>query len=200
MDLYQNYQNLLKENEIVKDFIIEYNIVPDNNVLIFTPHGGKIEKYTTELVKAIASDDMSWYSFTGKKRNNNKLLHITSTNFDEPICLIMVKKSAITISIHGTKRSGDCIYIGGRDSQIKYALYNRLSDKLNGIDIKLDKVFTGKDISNITNRNMINAGVQLEFTRSLRNKLFKNDIPTPLFHNIVLCVRECLQTFLFEDM
>jgi phage replication-related protein YjqB (UPF0714/DUF867 family) len=54
-------------------------------VAVIAPHGGGIEPGTSELATAIAGDDFSLYLFEGLKSAGNGELHITSTNFDEPI-------------------------------------------------------------------------------------------------------------------
>jgi phage replication-related protein YjqB (UPF0714/DUF867 family) len=59
-------------------------------IAIIAPHGGKIEPGTSEIARKIAGADFSFYAFEGRKKQHNKSLHITSTRFDEPICLALI--------------------------------------------------------------------------------------------------------------
>jgi phage replication-related protein YjqB (UPF0714/DUF867 family) len=54
-----------------------------SDVCIIAPHGGKIEKWTSEIATALAGDDYNLYLFEGLKRAKNRDLHITSSRFDE---------------------------------------------------------------------------------------------------------------------
>jgi hypothetical protein len=59
-------------------------------IAVIAPHGGKIEPGTSEIARKIAGADFSFYAFEGRKKRHNKSLHITSTRFDEPICLALI--------------------------------------------------------------------------------------------------------------
>ena len=45
---------------------------------IIAPHGGRIEPGTSEITKAIAGTQFSYYTFDGIRQEGNELLHITS--------------------------------------------------------------------------------------------------------------------------
>ncbi len=204
MDLYKNYNHLLSDCKLNEDFIIEYNNV--SSVLILTPHGGGIEPGTTELVKEIASTDMSFYSFTAKRSSNNKVLHITSTNFDEPKCLELLSNSTTTLAIHGSNEIEPLVYIGGQDTQMvnhiidvfkKHDLYKYISSTCRDIQ--------GLSKNNIVNKNAIKAGVQFEFSYGIRKMMFENVDKakgrinkTPFFWKIVHSIRESLTKQIFN--
>jgi phage replication-related protein YjqB (UPF0714/DUF867 family) len=61
---------------------------------IVAPHGGGIEPGTSEIADAIAVQRWSVYSFEGLKQSGNRVLHITSTCFDEPMCLILLSDTS----------------------------------------------------------------------------------------------------------
>jgi phage replication-related protein YjqB (UPF0714/DUF867 family) len=65
------------------------------------PHGGGIEPGTSELADAIAGSDLSFYTFEGLKSSGNTDLHITSTRFDEPMCLTLLASSSVVVTLHG---------------------------------------------------------------------------------------------------
>ncbi len=72
------------------------------DLVIVTPHGGGIEPGTTEIVRALAGADLSYYLFQGLKPNDNlAALHITSSNFDEPQCVALLRAAAMTVAVHG---------------------------------------------------------------------------------------------------
>ncbi|TGZ37611.1 hypothetical protein EN805_34130, partial [bacterium M00.F.Ca.ET.162.01.1.1] len=82
---YQNFSQL--KSDTVKQRDWQRNIKKTNNkdILITAIHGGGIEPGTSELAKIISKKgDFNLYSFEGLLKSNNKQLHITSTNFDDP--------------------------------------------------------------------------------------------------------------------
>jgi phage replication-related protein YjqB (UPF0714/DUF867 family) len=85
--------------------------------LVLAPHAGGIEPGTSELAEAIAARTCSLYMFEGLKRTNNCDLHITSTHFDEPDCLIALGRSDTVLAIHGEDSDTSVTYIGGRDRE-----------------------------------------------------------------------------------
>src|SRR4051794_27945401 len=81
------------------------------------PHGGLIEEGTSQIADAIAGEMFSLYSFEGIQGRNNSELHITSTRFDEPMCLALIERCRTVVTIHGQEGmvNGDGVFIGGRD-------------------------------------------------------------------------------------
>ncbi|OQX61138.1 MAG: hypothetical protein B5M51_08605, partial [Anaerolinea sp. 4484_236] len=135
------------------------------------PHGGGIERGTSEIAKALAEDVFSIYCFEGIKRTGNKSLHITSTRFDDPMCLELLETAATVLAIHG------CAVEGGFEA------------------------FEGDgDHAGVHPRNICNlrggGGVQLEITRGLRQRMFKGlsragrRVTTPVFDVFVGVLRE----------
>jgi len=61
---------------------------------VIAPHGGGIEPGTSEIADAIAGEKHSCYEFEGLKPSGNSVLHITSTHFDEPMCLTVLGHTA----------------------------------------------------------------------------------------------------------
>lgn len=84
-----------------------YTRQADATVAIIAPHGGKIERGTSELARAIGGTDYRIYCFEGTKPNNNRDLHITSTNFDEPEGVKLVSACDRVVALHGCAREGD---------------------------------------------------------------------------------------------
>src|SRR5699024_12411667 len=78
-----------------------------------------IEICTFELHKIILKKvELNLYSFEVLIKSNKKLLHITSTLFDDSKLKEMSNKSKDSISIHGFQSDENAVYIGGRDKKM----------------------------------------------------------------------------------
>ena len=94
---------------------------------VAAPHGGAIEPGTSEVGRAIAHDDLSLYLFEGTKANGNSDLHITSTRFDEPQCLQLLKVVVeVAVPVHGEGGDREVVYLGGRNRQLAERLGSHL--------------------------------------------------------------------------
>ena len=171
-DKYKNFEELARNEMEGVDFDIE--LIDRNSPLaVIAIHGGNIEPGTTDIARALAGDDFSFYSFIGKKSENNSDLHITSSNFDETRCLALVPRSEKVISIHGKRDEEEFVMIGGLDDETA----KRISDSLasGGFEIRpATENVKGNSPENICNRCSSKKGIQLEISRDLRDK-FLND-------------------------
>ncbi len=135
-------------------------------------HGGKIEPFTTELADSIANDDFSLYSFEGRHpRRNHQDLHVASHRYDEQRALEMVGKAEVVFALHG-HRDTDTEFVmpGGRHEDLRNRLGEALADS--GFDVREPEPHLGgADVSNICNRGSAGAGVQLEISKALRDRL-----------------------------
>ena len=146
----------------------------NSDVSIIAIHGGKIEPGTSEIADSLYKmGKYSFYEFKGIKPKDNFLLHVPSEDFDEPICVCIVKSTKYTISIHGCSGSDSFTYIGGLDRNLGAFIENRL--ELNGFVVKPPtENLAGKNKYNIANRNIRNMGVHLEISQGLRSYLLDN--------------------------
>lgn len=69
----------------------------------FAIHWGKIEPGTDDLVSYFLDKGYSGYIFAGKKRWNNKKLHITSVHYDDVSAQTLAFKSKLLFSFHWTR-------------------------------------------------------------------------------------------------
>ena len=166
---------------------------------IIAPHGGGIEPGTSEIAKAIAGTELSHYTFDGIRQKENERLHITSTLFDEPMCLQIVNDSEIVVAIHGCEGDEKVIYIGGLHDELKTRLMNMLVKE--GFDAHLADVnYAGTQSQNICNRGRLGSGVQIEISEGLRRIMFKafdrqgRQITTDVFRKFVACVHNELKS------
>ena len=147
-----------------------------SRLAIIAPHGGKIEPHTSEVASSIARDDFDLYCFEGLLPTGNfKILHITSTNFDEPRCLGLIRGCDIVVSIHGLGEEGDVIYVGGLDITLRDTI--RESLEFAGFDARTDEsaAHSAKNPLNICNKGFRRRGVQLEIENRLREALAESE-------------------------
>ena len=143
---------------------------------IVAPHGGGIEPGTSEIADAIARQKWSCYTFEGLKRAGNGTLHITSTCFDEPMCLILLGDTTRVVTIHGeeSEDDGEGVFLGGLDKDLGTRVETLLEEQ--GFDVRKhpDPNLQGLDPLNLCNRGTAGAGVQLELSRAVRVTLFES--------------------------
>jgi phage replication-related protein YjqB (UPF0714/DUF867 family) len=167
---------------------------------IIAPHGGSIEAGTSEIADAVAGLIHSFYTFEGLKPTGNHELHITSTRFDEPMCLTLIGVSDVVVTIHGehSEAEGEGVFMGGLDTALGAGIGDKLSRA--GFDARphADPNLQGREPTNLCNRGRSNAGVQLELSKAVRRTMFASLLPdgrkhtTARFDAFVNAVREAL--------
>jgi phage replication-related protein YjqB (UPF0714/DUF867 family) len=185
-----------------------------SDVTILSFHGGCIEPYTSEISQGLA-EQYEWnrYDLKGhikgtsipdcykeekQQKKNFRILHITSTNFDDPEAISLVEKHPMSVSIHGYSKERDtkpgymrgtiCVG-GGNKAQVKkfreYINKSRLAlpyplipvnargkDKEEDVCNKLQ----GTKLKNIVNKNGSGkGGLQLELSSGMRQDLANLD-------------------------
>lgn len=142
-----------------------------SSVAIIAPHGGKIEKGTSEIAEAIAGEDYNLYCFEGMKPRRNWDLHITSARFDEPKCVDLVSACDVVVTVHGCKGADQTIHLGGLDRDLRAAIRCNLQGAGFTTEADARPGLLGIDPDNICNRGRRRRGVQLEITKGLRTVL-----------------------------
>ena len=162
---------------------------------VIAPHGGGIEPGTSEIAKAIAGFQFSYYTFDGLRQNNNRSLHITSILFDEPKCLQLVKHSEIVIAVHGCAGDEKVVHVGGLHAELKTRLIDSILRA--GFDARVGEFhYAGRQLQNICNRGRSRQGIQFELSEALRRSMFKGldrqnrRITTHVFWKFVTSVQE----------
>lgn len=174
-DYYCSMTDLLKGTQEGKDWTKE-STNRHSNVLIFAPHGGNIEKGTTELTKAIANKgNYDYYAFNGTRNKNNSQLHVTSTNYNDLDLINRNYNKDVSISVHGAGQSQgkNTVLIGGRDEKLIQLISKELSTFKFNVQRSLGHL-AGIDTNNVVNYNKKGQGVQLELTPDLRKSFFSN--------------------------
>lgn len=189
------------------------------NKTVLAIHGGELEKGTSELaiatagfhpstMKRLKGRKYAYYLFESTlPAGANGRLHVTSTNFDDPIAIQMLQQTERTVSYHGFNPKGfglpeyaEILYIGGLDHPLKESITQKLIEK--GFIVQSPpSAIAGNDERNIVNRNSKGMGVQIELSTPLRNSFFTNNTisgrkesTTPRFWDFVHAVREAMET------
>jgi phage replication-related protein YjqB (UPF0714/DUF867 family) len=196
-DKYRNIAELAATEREGRDFR-RVVITRDSRIVVIAPHGGGIERGTSEIATALAGAEYSLYCFEGLKHEGNyESLHITSTNFDDPVCVQMVEQSGLVLAVHGCEGNEGVVFVGGRNDRMKgYVL-----EALQVAGFKAVEDFTshsGREAGNICNRGGADGGVQLEIAEGLRRSMFQGlsraqrRVTTPVFDRFVDSIRTVL--------
>ncbi|MEM5774819.1 MAG: poly-gamma-glutamate hydrolase family protein, partial [Anaerolineaceae bacterium] len=144
-----------------------------SRVLIHTPHGGGIEPGTSEVVRALAGDNFSWYCFEGLCSDANRMLHVTSTRFDEPISAGLLRMCETVLAVHGCRTRRKTIFVGGLHRQ----WVDRFIRDFNQAGFSAERAemdISGTSPRNLCNRGRLRKGVQIELAEGLRQDLFES--------------------------
>lgn len=172
MDQYRNFHELSQRETEGRDFRVRFEERGEAKTIVIAPHGGSIEPGTSELADAISSRDCHLALFEGIKATGNRDLHITSTNFDHPAFLDLVRRCDYVVAVHGEHSEENTTYIGGADDRLRSFISVALRSA--GFDVKIhtSPSLQGESPENICNKGSTNIGVQLELARGLRRALF----------------------------
>lgn len=190
------------------DYRVRWRI-GNSRIAILSIHGGEIEPGTSRIADAIAGSEHNFYALEGLKNEGNWALHITSTLFDEPTALEIVCCSEIIISVHGCAEMDQVVHVGGHDLDLRRRILDCLGEAGFMATDSLNPKFVGTDLANICNLCGRGMGVQLEISRGLRFRMFRDLTPegrrhrTETFYRFIHAVREAIEPFAeiyFEDV
>jgi phage replication-related protein YjqB (UPF0714/DUF867 family) len=170
-DTYSGWLELSRHETEGRDFSVECRDA-GSRVAVVAPHGGAIEPGTSEIARAIAGPDWSWYDFRGLKRERNSVLHVTSTHFDEPRCLRLLTSCETVLTVHGEGAVTDIAWLGGLDDAAGVRLRGTLEAAGFVARRHPEPALQGMHPDNLCNRGRRGAGVQLELSKGLRRTLF----------------------------
>ena len=200
MDVYRNFAELSEAEREEIDFRIFAVKRRGSSTVIVAPHGGAVEPGTSEVAKEVANNDLSLAIFEGIKPKDNKRLHITSTNFDEPRCVELVQESDTVVAIHGEGSDELSVFLGGRDDELGARLKSVLERHGYAVKTHGNPDLHGLAAANICNRGRHGAGVQIELSSGLRQTFFQSltdkvrKKPTDELVRFATAVREGLHT------
>ena len=201
-DKYLSFNELSRNETSGMDFSIAVRQARESFAIV-APHGGGIEPGTSEIAGAIAAKEFSYYAFLGlKAKSGNTDLHITSTRFDEPMCLTVIGRSNAVLTIHGEESEGEggaAVFLGGLDEMLGARVGAALEAKSFDVRQHPDPQLQGREPKNLCNRGSSGKGVQLELSRDLRKEMFLSLTPegrehtTPKFLDFIDALRSVLK-------
>lgn len=194
--------------------------------LFFAPHGGKIESHTTEIAKQVSKVcGVSYYAFNGTLRTNNRDLHITSTNFDEPTLMQLLAIHHVAFAFHGCKNyplvleckdhqqqqlhlksktvsdfdHSDCtFYVGGLMRDVAKRLVDEFLPSRGFRGVLCEIKFAGKQPENVCNRGLWGRGLQFEMTPKLRQDLVEDWDKMNAFCEVLMMAIEMIRALVRE--
>lgn len=187
-DRYPSFHELSRYEVQGRDFEITTVRRAESTCLVLAPHGGGIERGTSEIAKAIAAESFNLYLFEGIKPHGNGTLHVTSSRFEEPSCLEILSGCDFVVAIHGCKGEAERVLLGGLDR----TLMCEISDSLHNHGVHVESsghAYPATDPMNICNRGRMRQGVQLELSSALRRSPNRCRVVNAI--RGVLLAREC---------
>lgn len=174
-DVYANYAALAAAQTEGTDYARWSVPVTGATWCAIAIHGGGIEPGSGEMARYVGADRMAHYEFAGLLSSGNSTLHITSTNFDEPNALAIAAAAHRCLSFHGAAGTAGVpmTFLGGLDTVTGARVAARLMAAGFAVSMASEEL-NANDASNITNKTLISAGVQLEMSNALRASFFPN--------------------------
>jgi phage replication-related protein YjqB (UPF0714/DUF867 family) len=198
MDKYVNFEQL---TSIAKENVDYRRIVKQRNSswAIIAPHGGGIEPGTSEIATAIAGFTHSLYIFEGIRSTRNNMLHITSTQFDDPQLLKLFKFIKTVLTLHGCSGNEPIAYVGGLLDDVRDKIIEKLNQAGIKAEISSNPSLQGRDMNNICNKGTLGKGNQIELSEALRMAMFLSlsrsgrKVESKLFKTFVKIVRQVIK-------
>ena len=170
MDHFSSMTELMSALPARDNYTIQVDGSHASRVKVFAPHGGCIEPCTGPIALSLAMDNFDYFVFSGiRKKDCFEILHVTSTHYNEPRCLAMVREAEVAIALHGCDGDDAFAQVGGGNEE----LAQKLIDYLNGLGYSADAA--SRDLKGKDKRNFINLarkrGIQLELSAGFRRNL-----------------------------
>ena len=170
VDRYRSFSELSRREREGEDWAREY-VDRGSRILVMAPHGGWIEPFTAELARAVAGEELSFYAFQGLNARGNRILHVTSHRFDEPLALEATSSARWVLAIHGERDAErPFVMVGGLWASFRERMTRAFQEA--GVPVKGPRRgLGGVHPKNICNRGRAGRGGQLEISEALRSHL-----------------------------
>ena len=140
-------------------------------VTIIAPHGGYIEAGTSALARSLAGAQYNLFDFQGLRPDLANDMHVTATNFRDPLLSDMLRRSRTAVAIHGMHDQGHAItWLGGLNKELKALVQTQLEAANFAVNPDSPR-YRGENPRNVVNLPC-EAGVQLELPNELMRQLF----------------------------
>jgi phage replication-related protein YjqB (UPF0714/DUF867 family) len=155
--------------------------------IVMAIHGGGIEAGTSEIALATAGfhpatlmpsgdglGSHDYWLFEGLLPQGNGRLHVTASNYDEPIATELVRNARRCISLHGCTdaQANGRVQLGGLDFQLRDLVLEELEAADIEAEIATNPMLDGSRPDNIANKTRTHGCAQLEMGTSFRRSLF----------------------------
>ena len=155
--------------------------------IVMAIHGGGVEAGTSEIALATAGFHPAtlmpfvdgfgihdFWLFEGLLSQGNGRLHVTASNYDEPIATELVRNARRCISLHGCSddQANGRIQLGGLDFELRDIVLEELRAAHIEAEIATDSMLDGSRPDNIANKTRIAGCAQLEMGTSFRRGLY----------------------------
>jgi phage replication-related protein YjqB (UPF0714/DUF867 family) len=195
---------------------VEEQIVdnPETQTIVLALHGGGIETGTSEIALAAAgyhpatllaaADGLGqhdFWLFEGLLPTGNGALHVTASNYDEPIATELVANANRCISLHGCtdQQAKGKIQLGGLDHYLRDLVLQELLAAGFPAVISTDPMLDGSLPTNIGNKTATGGCAQLEIGTGFRRSLFgvntrprRKHTTNAKFDRLVLALRRAM--------
>ena len=156
--------------------------------IVMAVHGGGIEAGTSEIALATAGfhpatltpsvDGLGthdFWLFEGLLPQGNGRLHVTASNYDDPIARELVRNARRCISLHGCtdRQANGKIQLGGLDHELRDLVLEELTTAYIAAEISTNPMLDGSLPDNIANKTRIGGCAQLEMATSFRSSLYE---------------------------
>lgn len=160
---------------------------PEPQKIVIAIHGGGIETGTSEIALATAgfhpetlmpsTDGLGlhdFWLFEGLLPQENGRLHVTASNYNDPIATELVKNARRCISLHGCTdlQANGRIQLGGLDFELRNIVLDELTAAGIAAEITHNPLLDGSLPDNVANKTRIGGCAQLEMGTSFRSSLF----------------------------
>jgi phage replication-related protein YjqB (UPF0714/DUF867 family) len=112
VDTYLHFDQLRKPEQEGMDYVILHR-TGSSGILVMAPHAGGIEPGTGDIADAVAAQDHAFYCFKGIKKQGNRVLHISSNRFDEPLAMQRATEANWIVTFHGCRDVEPVVWVGG---------------------------------------------------------------------------------------
>jgi phage replication-related protein YjqB (UPF0714/DUF867 family) len=186
-----DYARRHRRHERFDDSLSRTGEVP--KTVIIAPHGGGIERGTSELCLAVAGYHPAtlpevppagvtydYWMFEGVREAGNAALHVPSTGCDDGMAVSLCAGALNALSLHGFEPKppklppdAQVVLVGGTNEDLGQFLLDGFEPTL--IEARAAGEFgelNGNDPYNIVNRTLSGTGVQLELSEPLRETMF----------------------------
>jgi phage replication-related protein YjqB (UPF0714/DUF867 family) len=155
--------------------------------IVMAIHGGGIEAGTSEIALASAgfhpatlvpsADGLGshdFWLFEGLLPQDNGRLHVTASNYDDPVARELVRNARRCISLHGCTdhQANGRIQLGGLDVELRDIVLEELTAAHLHAEIATDPMLDGSRPDNIANQTRLGGCAQLEMGTSFRRSLY----------------------------